>query len=40
MKVKRTCVVELVVDEETERRLRQLCVIFLRSSGTRSTTSG
>ncbi|MCL7394589.1 MAG: transposase, partial [Thaumarchaeota archaeon] len=25
MKMKRTCVVELVVDEGTERRLRQLC---------------
>jgi len=25
MKVKRTCVVELVVDEETEKKLRQLC---------------
>jgi putative transposase len=25
MKMKRTCVVELVVDEETEKRLKQLC---------------
>jgi hypothetical protein len=25
MKVKRTCVVELIVDEEVEERLRQLC---------------
>jgi putative transposase len=25
MKMKRTCVVELVVDEETEKRLRRLC---------------
>jgi putative transposase len=25
MKMKRTCIVELIVDEETERRLRQLC---------------
>jgi len=25
MKVKRTCVVELVIDEETEKKLRRLC---------------
>jgi hypothetical protein len=25
MKMKRTCIVELIVDEETEKRLRQLC---------------
>jgi putative transposase len=25
MKMKRTCIVELVVDEETEKRLKQLC---------------
>jgi hypothetical protein len=25
MKLRRTCVVELVVDEDTEKRLRQLC---------------
>jgi putative transposase len=25
MRIRRTCVVELVVDEDTEKRLRQLC---------------
>jgi len=25
MKMKRTCIVELIVDEETEKRLKQLC---------------
>jgi putative transposase len=30
MKVRRTCVVELVVDEETEKKLRQLCDLSVK----------
>jgi putative transposase len=30
MKMRRTCVVELVVDEDTEKKLRQLCELSSR----------
>jgi len=30
MRVRGTCVVELIVDEETEKRLRQLCDLSVK----------